>query len=455
VPASWTRRGVVAIAIVVAGLPVHTSPRQNTPPSVRRPRGIYAVVAEARAAGENVDLNALVNNSAVSGLAMRVFWSELQPAKDKYDFSQLDAAFAAAAAKHKTIQLILVPGFGTPSWVLDEITMCETSETGSGSAGGGRRAARGETRGETRRGGTRGGAAETTTGAAPANCGKAMFEVSEGRANGQQQPLPLPWNPTYKSYWKAFLTAVAARYGSNEAFVSIAVAGPTAESVEIILPRSGNQLERWAELLQGAYHDASYHRTDKAFVEEWDAAVTMYGEVFRNVTLVVTRGSGLLNFTKGQNDEAQAAIVNAFARHKVGSNLKATQTSGMKACRETNGGIKGVKEMASDSAFSPRVLGGAQFDTSFSKKPANEGCTASCEAASAECQGISPKDALVNVLRVYFDGTPDGAAFGAPKGSTPMNYLQIYAPDITFAATQPAVQALLDQASQRLLAQAR
>jgi hypothetical protein len=61
----------------------------------------------------------------------------------------------------------------------------------------------------------------------------------------------------------------------------------------------------------------------------------------------------------------------------------------------------------------------------------------------------------VNVLKIYFDGTPAGDAFGAAKGRTPMNYLQIYAPDITFAATQPAVQALLDQASQRLLAQAR
>ncbi len=446
--ARWTRRGIVATIVVVAAMPVRTSPRQNTPPSVRRPRGIYAVVADTRAAGENVDLNALVNNSAVSGLAMRVFWSSIQPAKDRYDFSQLDAAFAAAAAKHTTMQLILVPGFGTPSWVLDEIPMCDTGESAPSS--GGRRAARGETR----RGAARGGSAESTT-AAPSNCGKALFEVSEGRANGQQQPLPMPWNATYKNYWKAFLTAIAARYESNEAFVSIAVAGPTAESVEIILPRSGNQLERWAELLQGAYRDASYHRTDKAFVEEWDAAVTMYGEVFRNVTLVVTRGSGLLNFTHGQSDEAQAAIVNAFARHKVGSNLKATQTSGLKACRETNGGIKGVKEMASDSAFSPRVLGGAQFDTSFSKKPASEGCAASCEAASAQCQSVTPKDALVNVLRVYFDGTPAGDAFGAPKGSVPMNYLQIYAPDITFAATQPAIQALLDQASQRLLAQAR
>ena len=148
----------------------------------------------------------------------------------------------------------------------------------------------------------------------------------------------------------------------------------------------------------------SYHRSDKAFVEEWDAAVTVYGQVFRNVTIVLTRGSGLLDFTRGQGSAAQASIASSFATHGVGANAKATQTSGMKACRETEGGIKGVKEMSS----SGQVLGGAQFDTSFSQKPANEGCPASCDAESASCRGITPVQALSNVLSVYLDGTPDG-----------------------------------------------
>ena len=67
----------------------------------------------------------------------------------------------------------------------------------------------------------------------------------------------------------------------------------------------------------------------------------------------------------------------------------------------------------------------------------------------------SPAQAVANVLSVYFDGTPDGAVFHASKGSARMNYLQIYEKDILFANTQPAVQAILAQASQRLLAQAR
>ncbi|HTQ01729.1 MAG TPA: beta-galactosidase [Casimicrobiaceae bacterium] len=425
-------------------------PAADYPSSIRRPRGIYAVVVvnETRGA-DKVDFDALVSNAAVSGLAIRTFWSSLQPAKDRYDFSQLDAAFASAEAKHKTIQLIVVPGFGTPAWVLTEIPSCDdmttapaaTSERGGRPHGGRAKPA----------GGTDEGAAKTGA----ASCGKASFTVSEGKAHGEKQELPLPWNPVYKRYWKAFLTEVAARYGKRDALVSIAVAGPTAESVEIILPRSGDQLERWGELLQLFYRDPSYQQSDKAFVDEWDAAVTVYGELFRNVTIVLTRGSGLLAFSRGQARSAQAAIVSSFAAHAVGTNAKATQTSGMKACRETEGGIKGVKELAMSASYAPPVLGGAQFDTSFSQKPATEGCKASCDAEAPTCRKVTPAQALNNVLSQYFDGTPAGDRYGASKGAVRMNYLQIYEKDIRFAGTQPEVQAALEQASRQLLMQAR
>ena len=454
----WIRCGLLTAAAFLAALlgvltQARTSPASDYPNSIRRPRGIYAVVVlgETRDAGR-VDLDALASNPAVSGLAIRTFWSTLQPAKDRYDFSRLEAAFASAAAAHKTVQLILIPGFGTPGWVLSELSSCDDVEPPPEGTGGRAGAARGG-RPKTAHGG-RAGAASGGHGATP-SCGKASFVVSEGRAHGQKQELPLPWNPVYKSYWKAFLTEVAARFGARDDFVSIAVAGPTAESVEIILPRAGDQLERWGQLIQLFYRDPSYQRSNKAIVDEWDAAVTVFGDVFRNVTIVVTRGSGLLDFTRGQGHSAQASIVSSFAAHAVGANAKATQTSGMKACRETEAGIKGVKELSSNGSYSPPILGGAQFNTSFSQKPAAEGCAASCDAAAPACQGITPAQALSNVLSVYFDGTPVGALYGASKGAARMNYLQIYEKDIRFASTQPAVQAVLEQASHRLLMQAR
>ena len=296
--------------------PARTAPASGSSNSIRRPRGIYAVVVlqETRGAAR-VDLNALASNPAVSGLAIRAFWSELQPAKDRYDFSPLDAAFASAAAVHKTVQLILVPGFGTPAWLLSELSSCDDLLT-----------------------------ALTETG------GRAIF-----------------------------------------------------------------------------------------------------ADLFRNVTIVLTRGSGLLDFTRHEGNVAEASIVSSFAAHGVGADSKATQTSGMKACRETVAGIKGVKELSSSSP----ILGGAQFNTSFSQKPAAEGCKASCNAEAPVCRSVTPAEALSNVLSVYFDGTPDGALYGASKGAARMNYLQIYEKDILFANTQPEVQTILEQASRRLLMQTR
>jgi hypothetical protein len=437
-----------------------TSPSSDYPSSIRRPRGIYAVVVlDAAQAAAKTDLDALVNNPAVSGLAIRTSWSSLQPAKDRYDFSRLDAAFASAAAAHKTVQLILVPGFGTPAWVLSELSSCDDLVPPLTETSGGKESKREDRKAARQRdragAAPSGGASAASGGHGGASCGKATFVVSEGRAHGEKQELPLPWNPVYKNYWRAFLTAVAARYGTRDTFVSIAVAGPTATSVEIILPRTGDQLERWEQLLRLFYRDPSYQQSDQAFVDEWNAAATVYGEVFRNVTIVITRGSGLPSFTHGQGKSAQATIVSSFAAHAVGANAKATQTSGMKACRETEAGIKGVKEMASSGSYSPPILGGAQFNTSFSQKPAAEGCKASCKAEAAACQSITAAQALSNVLSVYFDGTPAGDLYGAAKGAARMNYLQIYEKDIEFANTQPSVQAILQQASDRLLMQAR
>ena len=57
--------------------------------------------------------------------------------------------------------------------------------------------------------------------------------------------------------------------------------------------------------------------------------------------------------------------------------------------------------------------------TNFSKVPAND--------------LISAEQALYNVLGVYFDGTPVASFFGGTPGAAPLNYLQIYSPDIQYA----------------------
>jgi hypothetical protein len=76
--------------------------------------------------------------------------------------------------------------------------------------------------------------------------------------------------------------------------VSIAVAGPTSQSKEIIMPHNGpDETEKWARLLEAFYRDPSYHRSNKAFVEEWKAAIGDYGRIFSNITLALTLAAGL------------------------------------------------------------------------------------------------------------------------------------------------------------------
>ena len=129
-------------------------------------------------------------------------------AANPYAWNIVDDAFNQAAAwdaqnpaqAPKTIQIIATPGFNSPAWMLAQIPSCD-------------------------------GLFQSPVQTPPSTCGtvtvKGYNEADDGNV------LPLPWNPTYKSAWQTFLTAFAARYASNPAFVSIAVAGPTAASAEI------------------------------------------------------------------------------------------------------------------------------------------------------------------------------------------------------------------------------
>ena len=375
----------------------------------RRPRGIYAVVnvennvnkqQKANSSITTAQLDAyfnnlyegLLSNPAISGLTLQVHWDTLNPnpptSSAPYFWNYVDDAFAQAAAwdthnptqAPKTIQLIVTPGFQSPQWILAQIPSCD-------------------------------GLFQTPTTTPSSTCGTATFTgYGEG---GDGTVLPLPWNAVYKSAWQTFLTALAARYGSNPAFVSIAVAGPTAASAEMILPNNNNsnnpQIQfavgiapntMWIRLL--AFHYAGmprYLKSDQGFIDEWNKSIDMFGQIFSGVTLVATTGDGLPNFagtivtippafsldctiTPDLDCAAETTILAYFVEPTVGgANAKATQTSGMEASRVNNGnlGVPAVKRLAQSTVqlatASAQILGGAQFNTFFSSFALEEGCT--------------------------------------------------------------------------------
>jgi hypothetical protein len=538
------KRAIIYIisTVLLAGL----APALGAQPAPRRPRGIYAVVnvtdninqqktgnPSITPAGLNTYFNQLyqdlLSNPAISGLTLQVHWDTLNPeapaAAKPFNWTYVDDAFNQAsmwnmqnpAKAPKTIQLIVLPGFQTPKWVLHQIPSCDFLFQSP----------------------------DQTT---PATCGKVTFTgYKEG---GDSTELPLPWNPLYKSSWKTFLTALAARYGSNPAFVSIAVAGPTAASAEMLMPNNSNTPKPqfggiktndvWLQLLTYQYSDMpAYQQSDQAFIDEWNAAIDMYGEVFSGITLVATTGSGLPNlnttgFTvptafsadcpnKDIDCAAETTILSHFVDPTVGgANAKSTQTSGLEAARAAavapNLGLASVKRLSEGTAQltspSAQILGGAQFNTSFVNSTLPEGCTSAfppnasdkpaacsipstctmqgcipvaCIPQACLAPGVTPDDlakykkftkvpptdlippeqAEYNVLHAYFDGTAAASSFDGTPGTAPLNYLQIYSPDILYAndhvsspvqvvkasgaSVMMSAQDLLNLASQKLL----
>jgi hypothetical protein len=476
----------------------------------RRPRGIYAVVNITEEIKQQQKTNPsitpsqlhayfqglfrdLLGNPAVSGLTLQAHWDTLNPRPssdpEPYDWSYLDDAFQVVSLRNardlvkpaaRTIQLIVTPGFQTPAWVLDQIPSCD-------------------------------GLFQMPRQTPPSSCGKATFVGFIEDGDGTE--LPMPWNAVYKAAWKTFLAALAAQYGSNPALVSIAVAGPTASTAEMILPHNGNTPtqpggisvnDMWTQLLAFAYPaDPAYQSSDQAFIDEWNAAIDAYGQIFSGVTLVATTGDGLPNlrgtgFTIpsafsadcAKNPDRDCAAETTILSHFVdpavgGTNAKATQWSGMEASRVgLDLAIDGVKRLSQSTARftapSSQILGGLQFNSPFSTLTLQEGCTSAfppnatdtppacsippsctetaclpvaCIPQACLAPGVTPADltsykkfsdvppgdlippeqALYNVLKVYFDGTPAALFFGGTPGSAPLNYLQIYAADIQYA----------------------
>lgn len=394
------------------------APAQPTPSSQTSiPQGIFAVLVsdDEKKEYSSSEVEQILGNPAVSGLVLRQYWEDLEPREGQFNFSSINDALARAKSAGKKVSLIIVPGLFSPAWLLSKIPSCDPY------------------------------LGQSFNPSQKVDCGQVTFDVPYGRQHGRSRQLPLPWNAVYKSAWTKFLESFGKQYNSSDTFVSIAVAGPTSVSAEMSLPSdSPEEMEKWRQLLKLFYPDKSYQESNRAIIEEWQKMIDAYGRIFRGKTIVVTRGSGLLKFKNKDRQEAKDEIIDYFKKADLGSNFKATQTSGLKACRDFEGGIEGVKSLSrqtKDLAPNQRIYGGAQFNSTFSKNPAKIGCSLSnCDCAG---QKISAAAALRNILKNYFNQTPFADFYGAEKGLSAIDYLQIYADDILYADSDEAVRDLL------------
>jgi hypothetical protein len=391
----------------------------------------------------------LLENPAVSGLLIEAQWQDLQPNDpgpnpsapsnpDSTVFNYLDAAFNAItvwnkehSTNPKTLQLELTPGFNSPTWLFDEI---DTAAGGSGM-------------------GSCDGLFYSPPQAVSSKCGYTNIFWKTESPPPAQLPFPLPWNPAYKQYWRAFLTAVSNYiYIANpdyvSSFVSIAVAGPTASSTEIILPHSSDEnagtltlpksvcngtsctpavvpdvYHAWNALLGNSYGaTSSYVNSERAFIEEWAYAIDVYGQLFSSVTLTVaTGGDQLPDFPSPSNPflthpplafvpdcgtsniatmscAAETAILAYFAGPPVGgANAKATQENGLTARGIKNASLSGasVKWLSNSTTFPLSALNPSSGNSSI----------------------VSHMLAGLQLAKAFSDETPDSST-----GYSPMQY---------------------------------
>jgi hypothetical protein len=139
------------------------------------------------------------SNPSVSGLTFRTSWADIEPAKDSFVWTKLDTVFDNAEKNGKWIELVLIPGFGSPAWALQGV---QTS----------------------------------------------MFSINYGPGKGTQLLLPLPWDQTYLNRWFTFLKMVSARYENRPSFLKIAADGPTSITAEMTLPDAPADICNWVNL---------------------------------------------------------------------------------------------------------------------------------------------------------------------------------------------------------------
>jgi hypothetical protein len=278
------------------------------------PRGFVCVKDLVSHQGKALAFDpAVFANPVIAGVTARVPWSAIQPtAKSAYDWSILDGVYQAASAANKIVELLLIPGYYTPSWALAQLPATE----------------------------------------------QAIFTVPYGGLVGQSLPLPVPWSTTYQEFWATFVQALATRYAGQSLTALVGVAGPTSVSDEFSLPDDPASVTLWQSL--------GY--TSTKYVAAWQTAFALYTSAFPEQWLSIALHPCLPIDANGASDSRSSSSVRgeviSAAQSVIGTRL-AIQESGLTATK-TPGANAGYSIV---QGYSGQYLTGFQCSTSATQHP--------------------------------------------------------------------------------------
>jgi len=286
-------------------------------------------------------------NPNIAGITFRTSWADLEPTKGNFDWTKLDKVFDSAEKNGKWVELVLIPGFGTPAWALQGV--------------------------------------QTET-----------FSVIYGPGKGEDLLLPLPWDQIYLNRWFAFLKAVSARYENRPSFIKIAADGPTSITGEMTLPNTPADLCTWVK--------AGY--TSDRIIAAWKQVFSNYAQIFprQYFSLALFPPLPIVSKTRCENgnptgvDHAESARVSALIVALGADNYPrqfVVQENGLTAARDDTsiGNYNVVK------SYSGKVVIGYQLTTSAMMNPIAMGDPDGATALQKSLQiGL---DAKAQFLEVY------------------------------------------------------
>lgn len=331
-------------ALVLLTMAASRQPAQQVVIDKPLPTGLVVVI-ENNPQAERLDVGAL-NNPSISGVALQIHWSDLEPTEGKPDWAKLDQLFAAAEASGKWVQLLIFPGFFSPSWALQGVQ-------------------------------------------------SASFPIQYGPGRGTVEKLPVPWGNLYLTRWFAFLRLLSARYGSNPAFRVMAADGPTSVSAEFTLPSSPEDVRIWLSL--------GY--TPRKYLEAWQRTFRTVSTDFPRQYISLSLGFGLNINDKGRLDATERKrtkqeVIDEGIR-MVGRRF-ALQYSNLDGNSGPDKGPPGTELIIS---YNGRIITGFQLRTSCLRNSGNMGAEGDPPLALRKAidKGLQPNSSghHVNYLEIY------------------------------------------------------
>lgn len=200
-------------------------------------KGIYVLIPFEK---RKDNMDAVLNNPAVSGICIAAEWRELEPEEGEYDFSLIDSVLKKAAAKNKTVSLRVFPGISTPEWVYRK--------------------------------------------------GAKRFEFTDRNQEHQGYPqghrfntyrkkvsIPLPWDTVFLSCWEKFVAAYGSHCRKAENIAMIHITGPTRHSAEMHLPKEPEDKKNWRDIGYSA----------QKMIEAWKRCINAFASAFPQTPVVL------------------------------------------------------------------------------------------------------------------------------------------------------------------------